>query len=90
MDCKCFCWQDKTLKLSCARCGGMVDYIKCIQVKQEDSKKRILDKLKRDLEGKKADIYILKNEIRELENEINDEENEKCDNSDCSECLKMD
>jgi len=77
MNCICKCWQDKTLKLNCARCGGIVDYIKCIQAKEEDSKIIILNKLKRDLEGKRADIIILKDEIKELENEIKDEENKK-------------
>jgi uncharacterized protein YlxW (UPF0749 family) len=68
MSCICQCWKDKELKLNCARCGGLVSYIKTQTINEEDEIKVKIQKLKNDLISKQADVFLLKQEIRELEN----------------------
>ena len=49
MDCICKCWKDKELKIHCARCDGIVNYIKCVKVNEEDDIKIKIQKLKKEL-----------------------------------------
>ncbi|MBS1736176.1 MAG: hypothetical protein JSS98_06150 [Bacteroidetes bacterium] len=72
MDCKCKCWKDKPITLSCYKCGGLVDYIKVQSIKENDSKEIKLQKLQKELQEKQADVIILRTEIKEIQNEIDD------------------
>jgi len=95
MDCICKCWKDKELKIHCARCDGIVNYIKCVKVNEEDDIKIKIQKLKKELHDKTTDITILRMEIKDLEADIKDIEEEfkiktvesaSLPNCDCKSC----
>jgi len=70
MNCTCKCWKYKQITIKCHKCDGLMSYVRCETINENDEKQIILKKLKDELITKQADVMILKQEIRDLENDI--------------------
>lgn len=71
MNCKCKCWEHKTINVKCHKCDGLLSYVRTETINEEDEKQIKLKKLRDELTSKQADCYLLRREIKELELENN-------------------
>jgi hypothetical protein len=67
MNCKCKCWEHKTINVKCHKCDGLLTYVKTQTINEYDEKQVVLKKLKDELKTKQDDCYLLKQEIKDLE-----------------------
>jgi len=67
MNCKCKCWEHKTINVKCHKCDGMLSYVRTQTINDNDEKQIIIKKLKEELKTKQVDCYLLKQEINDLE-----------------------
>ena len=70
MNCKCKCWEHKTINVICHKCDGLLSYIKTETINKDDEKQVILKKLKDELKTKQVDCFLLKQDIKDLELEL--------------------